>query len=228
MKLWNLFFVFVFFAALSSQTVESSNQADIGVKIVVLGSSTAAGHGPSSADSAWVNRYRTYVKKRNPKMDVVNLAVGGYTTYHILPDGSKTPKDRPKPSAGHNITAALSYFPNAIIINLPSNDCARKYTVEEQINNYKIVMAKADSANVPVWITTTQPCNYTEDIRKCLITMRDSTYAIWGNRTIDFWRGIAGKGGLVIEKYNSGDGVHLNDAAHRILFIRVVDRKILP
>jgi lysophospholipase L1-like esterase len=228
MKLWNLLFVFVLFAALFSQTVKSDNQPDVGIKIVILGSSTAAGHGPSSADSAWVNRYRKFVQKQNSKIDVVNLAVGGYTTYHILPDGVKTPKDRPQPSIAHNITAALKYSPTAIIINLPSNDCARKYTVKEQIKNYRAVMEKADSANVPVWITTTQPCNYKEDVRKCLIAMRDSTYSIWGSRTIDFWRGIAEKDGRVIEKYNSGDGVHLNNAAHRILFIRVADKKILP
>ncbi|MBN1481412.1 hypothetical protein EH223_03505 [candidate division KSB1 bacterium] len=34
-------------------------------RIVILGSSTAAGTGPSRSDSAWVNRYRRYVKNIN-------------------------------------------------------------------------------------------------------------------------------------------------------------------
>ena len=46
-------------------------------KIVVLGSSTAAGAGVSSSDSAWVNRYRNYLESINPDNEVINLAVGG-------------------------------------------------------------------------------------------------------------------------------------------------------
>ena len=35
------------------------------IHVVILGSSTAAGTGPSTSDSAWVNRYRAYLQEIN-------------------------------------------------------------------------------------------------------------------------------------------------------------------
>lgn len=57
--------------------------------VVVLGSSTAAGSGASTADSAWVNRYRVTITNINPNNSVINLGVGGKTTYNIMPDDYK-------------------------------------------------------------------------------------------------------------------------------------------
>ncbi|MEM6349031.1 MAG: hypothetical protein AAF927_34410, partial [Bacteroidota bacterium] len=66
-------------ASLSAQNLDCLALQDF--KIVVLGSSTAAGSGASSSDSAWVNRYRQYLQSINPDNQVVNLAQGGYNTY---------------------------------------------------------------------------------------------------------------------------------------------------
>ncbi|MBU1116827.1 MAG: T9SS type A sorting domain-containing protein [Bacteroidetes bacterium] len=194
--------------------------------ILVLGSSTAAGVGVTTNDSAWVTRYKKYVQQRNTAVNVINLAVGGYTTYEILPNGYVTPANRPSPAIGHNITKALSYSPIAIIINLPSNDAAYNYSVEEQLFNYSVVMNKADSANVPVWVATTQPRNLTDIQRQSLMDVRDSTYSIWGDSAIDFWSTIADESGKIVSTYGSGDGIHLNNAGHRILFNRVVNENI--
>ena len=196
-------------------------------RIVVLGSSTAAGRGPSSIDSSWVNRYRRYAEKVNLLNRVINLAVSGYTTYHIMPDDFGPTKNRPLPSKGHNITKALELNPTSIIINLPSNDAFFKYSVDEQIANYKVVLKKAKEQNVPVWITTTQPRDKDSTMTKKLIAMRDSTYSIWGNHTIDFWTTLATDKGGINPLYNSGDGIHMNDAAHKILFERVVAKGII-
>ncbi len=199
-------------------------------RIVILGSSTAAGKGPSSIDSSWVNRFRRYAEKVNLLNKVINLAVSGYTTYHIMPDGFvPTKKNRPLPSKGHNITKALELNPTSIIINLPSNDAFFKYSVDEQIANYKVILKKAKEQNVPVWITTTQPRNNNSDstMTKELITMRDSTYSLCGNHTIDFWTTLATEKGKINPKYDSGDGIHLNDAGHKILFERVVVKGII-
>jgi len=207
------------------ESITFATQGGMGT-IVVLGSSTAAGNGPSSIDSAWVNRYRTYLLKFNIFNKVINLAVGGYTTYHIMPNGYTPPSGKPAPSVGHNITKALALNPTAIIINLPSNDAARGYSVEEQIDNYKTVINLATAANVPVWIATPQPVNYSTTIRESLIEMRDSTYSIWGNKAINFWTTIATSTGKINSQYNSGDGTHLNSAAHKILFERVAAKDI--
>ncbi|MDZ7267733.1 MAG: GDSL-type esterase/lipase family protein [candidate division KSB1 bacterium] len=207
--------------ALAAVPTAAQTQA-AGLHMVVLGSSTAEGTGPRDPNNAWVNRYRAFLQSRNPANVVTNLARGGYTTYHILPDGTTPPPGRPAPDHERNINKALSLKPSAIIINLPSNDAASGYPVKEQLANYEAVLAKARAATVPVWITTTQPRNLPATQRQLLIAMRDSTRARWREQVIDFWSGLANVDGTIVPAYDSGDGVHLNDAAHGILYDRVV------
>ncbi|MBK9450108.1 MAG: T9SS type A sorting domain-containing protein [Bacteroidetes bacterium] len=191
--------------------------------IVVLGSSTAAGSGPSSPDSTWVNRYRRHLQTVNPANLLTNLAVGGFTTYRIMPTGYTPPPGRPTPDVTHNITQALSLNPDAIIINMPSNDVSSGFTVAEQLRNFDTIIDLAALAGVPVWITTTQPKNYTnpQSVLK-QIEVRDSIYARYGSKAIDFWTTIAAPNGWIDTLYDSGDGTHLNNAAHGILCNRVI------
>lgn len=197
------------------------------IKIVVLGSSTAAGAGPKDLNNAWVNLYRKYVKSKNPYSDVINLAVGGFTTYEVMSTGFIPPSYRPLPDSNHNITKALSLSPDAIIINLPTNDVENGYTISEQINNYSIILDSAAAKNVPVFIATTQPRNLSASERQRLMIMRDSIYSIAGQNVIDFWTDIAADDGTINPKYDHGDGVHLNDAAHVLLASRVEAKDIL-
>jgi lysophospholipase L1-like esterase len=191
--------------------------------IVVLGSSTAAGTGASHPDSTWVGRFRNYVAGRNPVAQVVNLAVGGYTTYHIREDGYVPPPGRPSPSTEHNITRALAYKPWGIIVNLPSNDVASGYALDEGLVNYDAVKALADAAGVPIWFSTAQPRNLaTQEQRDVLAAQTDSTFARFGTYAIDFYNGLAADDGTILPQYNSGDGTHLNDSGHAVLFSRVV------
>jgi lysophospholipase L1-like esterase len=191
------------------------------IKIVVLGSSTAAGTGPTHPDSAWVNRFRTFVQQSWPGSEVINLAVGGYKTYQILPDNIVPQPNRPEPDPDHNITKALSFYPTAIIINLPSNDASFGYSVKEQLANYDTIRSITIANKIPLWIATTQPRNLSDEGRKNLMDMRDSTFTRFKN-PIDFWTGLAEENGNIKSQYNCGDDIHLNDAAHRILFKRAV------
>lgn len=59
-----------------------------GIRIVVLGSSTAEGAGASVRKNSWVSRFARYVKNTDPTNEVVNLAKGGYTTCAIMPNGT--------------------------------------------------------------------------------------------------------------------------------------------
>lgn len=220
-KIFTLFIMFLIAGGLNLQAKDGV------IKIVVLGSSTAAGTGPQNPANAWVNQYSQYVKSVNSSSDVINLAVGGYTTYHVMPSDYTPPTDRPSPNTEHNITKALSYSPDVIIINLPTNDANGNYTVTEQLNNYKVILAKAAEKNVPVYITTTQPRNFSADQRQNLIAMRDSTIKKMGTKAIDFWTDIANADGTINTTYDMGDGVHLNDAAHTVLKDRVVKSSVL-
>ncbi len=194
--------------------------------IVILGSSTAAGTGASVRDSAWVERFTRDARGRDTTVRVVNLAVGGYTTYHIMPTGYKAPPGRPAPDPLHNITYGLMFRPAFIIINLPSNDAASGCTVSETLANYDTVLSRIP-AGVEVWVTTTQPRDLDSAGRAKLIAVRDSTYARFGDHALDFWSTLANPDGSLRKEYDAGDGIHLNDRGHRILAERakVVLRK---
>jgi lysophospholipase L1-like esterase len=199
--------------------------AEAQVRIFVLGSSTAEGVGASPSDSSWVGRFRAHARSIHPDNVVTNLARGGYTTYHIRPNGSPSVSGRPAPDVTRNITYALLFNPDAIIINMPSNDATQGFTVAEQLANYDRILAAAGS--VPVWISTTQPRNLSESGRANLVAVRDSTLARYGDRALDFWAQIANPDGTVHAAYNAGDGIHLNNAGHRVLFQRVASAGIV-
>lgn len=194
--------------------------------IVVLGSSSAAGIGPQPVDSAWVNRYREYLTKADSSYKVMNLAVSGFTSYRLMPTGYFPPPNRSdQVSLHHNITAALALKPELIIISLPSNDAANGFGIEEQIANFDTLVMQARRQGAPLWITTTQPRNFENpEQRQNLMAMRDSILARYprqGMGVIDFWSGIADGEGRILPQYDCGDQIHLNNAAHRILFQRV-------
>lgn len=196
--------------------------------IVVIGSSTAAGTGASSAATSWVGLYRSYVQSVDAEARVVNLAVGGYTTYDLMPSNFVPPPGRPSPKPNSNITAALGYTPSAIIVNLPSNDTATGVEVATQMANFRTIRDVARAVGIPIWFSTTQPRNFADDARRQeLIAARDSILTQFAPRTINFWNGIATATGTIDPVYNSGDGIHLNDAGHRILYDRVVGAGII-
>ena len=56
-----------------------------------------------------VGLYTNYLASLNTTNSVVNLAVGGYTTYHTLPTGTINPANRPAVDAAHNDPAGLRY-----------------------------------------------------------------------------------------------------------------------
>lgn len=197
-------------------------------KIVVLGSSTAFGTGASVSDSAWVPKFRAYVRRKNSSSQVYNLGIPGLKTYQNLrPDGYIPPPSRPAPYLGYNITAALAYNPDAIIINMPSNDAANNYTIAEQQANFEAVKQIADSVGITLWVTTTQPRNgMTSEQMLSLTTMRDWIETRFGNNAIDFWDGIANSNGTINSLYYF-DNVHVNNAGHEIFYRRAQRELIL-
>lgn len=197
-------------------------------KIVVLGSSTAAGSGVSNSDSSWVNRYTRYLQEIHSNNEVVNLAVGGYNTYRIMPTGFVPPASRPSPDTGANITEALALGADAIIVNMPSNDVSAGYTTEEQLFNLDTIVQIATNNFTPIWICTTQPRNFSNPAKnQQQWDIKDSIYAHFNPRVIDFWTTIALPNYTIDPLYDSGDGIHLNDAGHSILNNRVIEAYIL-
>jgi lysophospholipase L1-like esterase len=197
-------------------------------RIVVLGSSTAFGTGATEYDSSWVGKYTAYMKRRDITSEIINLAIPGFTTYQNLrPDGYTPPGGRPTPVSGFNITAALAQNPDAIIINMPSNDAFNDYTLSEQQANFEAALALTDAANIPVWVTTSQPRNnMTVAQIQNLTDLRDWIQTRFGDKAVDFWSLVSNPDGSIATFYDF-DNVHVNNEGHRLFFTRMAAENIL-
>ena len=189
--------------------------------IVVVGSSTAAGFGLADPTTSWVQRYASYLTTDLPGSKVTNLAVSGYSTYQVLPTGTTNPNGKPAVDPQHNITAALALHPDAIIVNLPSNDANMGVPVEDSMTNLKTVAMKAHDANVAIWVTTSQPRALNAAGIALLIGLRDRIKEEFTDHALDFFTPLAAADGTPLPMYNQGDGTHPNPEGHRLLFEKV-------
>ena len=227
------FFIFLLISFQINSSLLYANDSDVvncnhAWKFVILGSSTSYGIGATVYDSSWAGRFTSYVKSKNSANQVINLGMSGLKTYQNLrPDGYLPPSDRPTPLYGYNITAALAAHPDVIIINMPSNDATNGYSVAEQQANFEATMRLADSANVPVWVTTTQPRNnLTTNQVNNLIQMRDWITSRFGNKAVNFWESVANSDGS-INSYYGYDYVHVNNLGHKLFFTRMKAESVL-
>jgi lysophospholipase L1-like esterase len=188
------------------------------IKIVVLGSSTAAGTGASSYNNSWVGRLDSWLNSNIAWHTVTNLAMGGFSTEKIRPTGSGSPDE------ARNINAALTYNPDLIIVNMPSNDVAQGISTARSLSNFREVIAKAAEANVPVWLTTTQPRNFsTQGERDLLKVQSDSIRKAFAPNVINIYDELTdfSNGKIIKVSYGFGDGIHLNDTGHLFIFNEV-------
>lgn len=196
-------------------------------KIVTLGSSTTFGTGASPIDSSWVNKVRTYLKQRNAQIEIINLGLGGLNSYQVCPSDFIPPANRPLPDTARNINAAIALRPDAIIISLPTNDAASAFTLQETKDNLDRIAALADLNNIPVWVTTSQPRNNLSLSQVSLLTgLRDWVNVRFGNKAVDYWTELANTDGTINPVYSAGDGIHLNNFGHHVLFTRMLQEKI--
>lgn len=227
MKIKNAIWFFAFFIGfvkpLKAQLTSNPCIENTAFKCVVLGSSTAAGSGPSHPDSAWVNKYRNALKQINPQNEVINLAVGGYTTYKIMPDSFSTPPNRPLVDFSHNITSALNLNPDYIIVNLPSND--RQWPMAEQLSNFDSLFNHSWNSGVPMYICTTQPI-VGASAAAYQRAVRDSILSMFSPYFIEFFLPLADTNNTVRSTF-AADAVHLNDSGHAVLFTQVWNKDIL-
>lgn len=212
----------------SDAVFEISNDTNT-CNIVVIGSSTAEGIGASTGNG-WVDLYKKALYKKNTQLNVVNLGKGGYTTYKVLPTGTATTIPTGVTiDVNSNITKALTYNPIAVIINMPSNDTENGYSVTSQQNNYNEINTIAAASSVPLYVATTQPRNFTTSATvktQDQIAVRDWIITTYGSKAINFWTDIADVDGTILSNLNAGDGTHLNDAGHLILFNKVLAANI--
>ena len=106
-----------------------------------------------------------------------------------------------------------------MIVNLPSNDQDHDFSADEQIENFDLVVAatRAAEQDVQLWITTTQPRNFDDLLDRQALEAMATTITERYEHVLDFWTGFADADLRILPDLDCGDGIHLNDAAHRIL-----------
>jgi lysophospholipase L1-like esterase len=221
-----------FFALLCIfRTTDSFSQK----KIVVMGSSTAAGNGASTPQNSFVNKLQAYFQRNmSDGLDTViyNIATSGYNTYLEMPTGFVPPAGRPAPDPTYNVTRALSYNPDVVLINLPSNDIASGYTKKECMDNLRLMFSTINATGAKCFITTTQPRNLDPTSRQYQRDLVDSINNNFGIRSINFWTDLvnpltdANNIYTINPPVSAGDGIHVNDAGHEFLFQRVKNTQL--
>ena len=185
---------------------------------VVLGSSTAAGAG-ASAGAGWVDRLREGVAFAG--VSVHNLAKGGTVTYEGLSASEPPVPGRPAPDASINVDRALELAPRLILVSWPTNDTALGYSADETVRNLLAIRASASARGVPAILLSTQP-RAMPDAQLALLPRIDERLAAeLGPCFVAVREALAAPDGTIAPAFDSGDGVHPNDAGHALIHDRV-------
>lgn len=216
---------------LASLFIIAANIARAQKRLAIIGSSTSACYNATIFDSCYVGRlYNYFNQNRNNDTAVDNgYAVPGYNCFRGMPTSFVSPYPDPNlhPDPAKNITAAIASHPDVIIANYPTNsyDTLR---IDSILYCLRTIRDSANKAGIPCFITTTQPrSQFSLPARTKLNELKDSILLEMGFFAIDFWDGLTDPADFtILPAYNSGDGVHFNNAGHDTLFQRVLAKNI--
>jgi lysophospholipase L1-like esterase len=187
--------------------------------LAIIGSSTAAGEGASRPERAWVAQLAKALAAET-SFRVSNLAVEGYTTSDLLP-GSE--------SSG-NIDDAIDGQPNLILVALAgSNDIAAGTSSSEFLSRLSRLRDRAEAAAIPTFFVSTAPKDLSDVERQRLADWASAmaqrfeqcwvpAAATYSPCFADVFDGLADPELELAGKFDSGDGIHLNDAGHAVVF----------
>jgi len=185
---------------------------------VVMGSSTPAGAG--ARIQSWVQAVTAKYADRS--VTVFNIAKGGKTTYEALPAATPLVDNRPPPDPEANVDAALAKSPKLVIISFPSNDTTVGYSVDETVQNLMRVRSIAQTGGASVIVVSMQPLSTIPAERLALLAEIDGHLAaLVGPCFVPTREALAAPDGTLAPSYDSGDGVHVNDAGHAVIAARV-------
>jgi len=198
----------------------SAGGAGKSFRLTVIGSSTAEGEGASRPANAWTALLEQSLAARTA-FDLRNLAVGGYTTIDLLPDSD---------SSG-NLQAAIATDPDLILVALAgSNDLSIGTSSGTFLSRLSRLRDTAKAAGIPTFFVSTAPKDLSDSERQTLSdwadSMRQSFASCWvpGDTSpyapcfVDVFGALATPSLELAEQYDSGDGIHLDDAGHAVVF----------
>jgi GDSL-like Lipase/Acylhydrolase family len=203
-------------------------------KIVVMGSSTAAGSNASTYDNAWAGRLQLHFRKNTTDgldTTVHNIAYWGYTTYHAMPTGFVPPAGRPAPDVNYNVTRALTFNPDVVILNFPSNDIVFGYAKKEMMDNLRAMRNIITATGAKCYITTCQPRNdQAFPVRLSLRETVDSINLNFGYFAVDFWSDLVTNDGQYLLRpeviFGGPLDYHINDLGHQLVFQRTIAKAL--
>ncbi|MDP5137507.1 SGNH/GDSL hydrolase family protein [Rheinheimera baltica] len=181
---------------------------------VVLGSSSAAGAGASNYQNSWAGM----LASQYADVTVHNFARGGYRTYQALSSDCIVNLTRPQPDEAHNFEKAMSVAPDLVIISFPSNDQASGYANTEALFNLLALRAMFESKGVPVVILSAQPRNVSLQVQQALSEFYTVSASTFSPCFVDVFQPMVSGVAMLKSDFDSGDGVHPNDAGHRVIF----------
>lgn len=185
---------------------------------VVMGSSSAYGAGATSGHS-WATLLGS--AHAGDGANLVNLARRGALTYQAMPAAFAPPPGRPLPDAAVNVDAALTRTPRLVILSFPSNDTAMGYSVDETVSNLLAIRARALATTAAVVVVSTQPRNSLPADRRARLAEIDTRLAATtGPCFVAVHAALADADDGFAAAYST-DGVHPNDAGHRVIFERI-------
>lgn len=186
---------------------------------VFLGSSTTAGFTTTSPSLTWVARLQAALAGRD--ITIVNIALPGAVTYNWMSQSARVPPGRPGPAPPNNIDTAVAQRPTLVLLNATTNDVAASYSVDETIANLLAIRAVAESGGARVVMLSTQPRDLPAAGRAQLPVIDARLASAFGDCFVDIRTPLASADGRMLPVYDSGDGIHPNDAGHEVIFQRV-------
>lgn len=189
---------------------------------VVMGSSSAMGAGASSPAKSWVGLLKA--SDIASGATVQNIAMGGHATYHALSSQCVVSANRPKFAAEHNIEKALSLQPDLVLLSYPTNDAAGSLPVLETASNLMLLRWQLAQKNAAVLVLSSQPRNMEKEKQALLLELDKLLKPIVGACFVELHALLADAQGNLDARYDFGDGVHLNDAGHAVVFQAVAAR----
>lgn len=194
--------------------------------VAVIGSSSAAGTGATPIDSSWVNLTKDYLKGLGLIDTIYNIALGGSTTFAGLPTWDSNGAS--KPDTAHNITKALRYNPDVVLIAYASNDVVADYTMQQTMTNLRVIYQEVLNAGKIAYISTPQPRGTIPVFQKQMLKAeRDSVLAEFPAYSMNFYNPLVAADSLSLNPALAFDSTHPNNAGHQLLFQVVKNTDIL-
>lgn len=185
----------------------------------VLGSSTAAGVG-ATPGKGWVALLSASAASRG--VQVRNFSRSGSVTYHALPAAAARPGARPATDPAQDIDEVMLGRPTLVILAFPSNDAVAGYAATETVANLLAIRRRALDGGAAALVQSSQPRDSATDAQRAAMRDADSALAqSLGECFVDVHPPLADSQDHIAAAYAAGDGVHLNDAGHELIFERV-------